>query len=220
MKLVISQNIGNDGLVMNFEQIRKTLTEIYYGKELFIVVFSDKHRKEFMQVRTEYVENYFAIQMRISTKDNFKMYEKSVQGFQLLEKYFCAFYNNESWLCEDLHKWLDITDDTDPDNNIEQIGEHHYHKSVLNEQEIMEVFHNMKDDNVIILKHHHPFSLKIHLYQEKILYLYQLHIEVGNEQIGYKFYDKTSGDIEFVKDIIQKYISNQPIDFENWQVRG
>lgn len=220
MKLAISQNIGNDGLMMNFEQIREKLTEIYYGKELFIVVFSDEHRKEFMQVSTEYVENYFAIQMRISTENGYEMYEKSVQGFNLLEKYFSAFYNNESWLFKTLNEWLDITNDADPDNNIEQIGEHHYYKSILSEQEIMEVFQNMQDDDVIILKHHYPFSLKIHLYQERVLYLYQLHIEVGNEQIGYKFYDKTSGDREFVKDIIQKYIANQPIDFENWQVRG
>lgn len=209
MKRVTSQNIGNDGVMMNFEQIKKLLSEIHLGYELFVVVFNDDDN--FIQVYQPSISDVYEIQMRSHHNNGITEFrEKGVIGIAEVEKYFKAYCDNESWLFEDFNKWVDIIED--PSCNIQIINDNEYFRDKLEHNQIMEILPKLKiNDTVVLLDFGFCYHFKIHFYQTGSISQYSLNIRKDN-----KNYWKTVNFLEMVQSFVSQYLNNEDIDLKSW----
>lgn len=209
MKKVTSQNIGYDGLMMDFAQIQHKLKEFYQGDELFIVVANDDDN--FIQVCQPLVADIFEIQIRYREHEEIKFYEKAVIGFDELERYFQAYYDNEEWLFEDFKTWVDISECSK--YNVQKISHQKYLKEQFNHQQIMEVVSNLKNNETLVLFNISDYYfLKIDLYKTENTVQYELEIKKENQN-----YYKTVRHIEAVQRLVNQYLNHEKMNLKAWQ---
>lgn len=209
MKRVTSQNIGNDGVMMNFEQIKNLLSEMHFGDEIFVVVFNDDDN--FIQVSQPSISDIYEIEMRTHHNNITKFRIKGVIGVSEVEKYFKAYYDNESWLFEDFNKWLDMREDLN--YNIKIIGDNEYFKDKLESHQIMAMLPNLKINDVVVLSYfrHCYYYLIIRFYQIENASKYSLQIIKNN-----KIYWKAVDSLEIVQNFVSQYLNNEDIDLKSW----
>lgn len=209
MKKVTSQNIGIDGLMMDFTQIQNKLKEFYQGDELFIVVAeNDEH---FIQVCQPLINDIFEIQMRINENDNVKFCEKAVVGFDELERYFKAYYQHEDWLFEEFKTWVDVSEYSR--YNVQKISNNQYIKKQLNHSQIIDILSHVKANDILLLSNvADDYFFKIYVHQTGNRYQYSLEIKHDNHN-----YCKIVNDFEMVKDIVSQSLIHSKIDLKAWQ---
>lgn len=209
MKRVTSQNIGNEGLMMSFEQIKKKIAEIHFGDELFIVIFGDNDG--FIQVRQPCISDIYEIQMRSNHSGITEFREKGVIGITEVEKYFQAYFYNEDWLLEDFGKWIDISEDLS--YNLQKISNNgEYFRDKLEPNQIIEVLSNLETGDTLVLLCFNCYLFEIYLRKVGSISQYSLNIRKDN-----KPYSKTVNSFETVKNFVLQYLNNEKIDLKAWQ---
>lgn len=209
MKKVTSQLIGYDGVMMDFAQIQNKLKAFYQGQELFIVLA--EHDEHFIQVCQPLVANIFEIQMRVGANEHLQFREKAVIGYDELECYFQAYYDNEEWVFEDFKTWVDISECSK--YNVQKISHQKYLKEQFNHQQIMEVVSNLKNNETLVLSNISDYYfLKIDLYKTENTVQYELEIKKENQN-----YYKTVRHIEAVQRLVNQYLNHEKMNLKAWQ---
>lgn len=214
MKLVTAQNL-DDGIMMDFKQIRDKLEELYLGNESFIVVSNDD--ENFIQISRQYFSDCFVIQMRVCHRQQIDCYEKVVFNFNEIEQYFKAYYDNECDLMENLHLWQKVKDlFFDDYNNVQKIDNHQYVKMRLNDDDIINEFNHLQPTKRLILSKETASDYRHLLISlDTITGINQYSLKI---KIARKTYHKIINNSEVVRNIVIQFLKNEKINFKDWKI--
>lgn len=214
MKLVTAQNL-DDNIMMDFRQIRDKLEELYFGDECFIVVENDD--ENFIQISRGYFSDCFVMQMRVCCQQQVEYYEKVVFDFNEIERYFKAYYDDESDLMENLPLWQKVKDlFFDDYHNVQKIYNHRYVKMRLNDDEIINEFNHLQPTERLILSKATESDFRHFLISlDTITGINQYSLKI---RIARKTYHKIIHHSELARNILIQFLKKKKINFKDWQI--